>query len=168
MNDAGVDRCASESDDGKSDQRKDGMEGKCQEYHARGDDSAAHTDEEFVAELHSEEAVDKASERQADVEHTRVARRILGGEAPFLYEIGTRPERGCQLHRAVAKEHPEARYRTLDREDLLERQGFRLRFGCHIVGFFSPKRNTCEDNYRQYCLKHRNDQISAVPAFKPR
>ena len=120
MYDAGVYRRATQTYNGKADQRKDRRTRHEQKYYSHGGNAKTRPYQETVAESHGEKAVRKSSDRHTDVKKTCKARRRLGSKIPTVDQIAARPERAGYLERAIGKEGYEAGNSALGRKYLLK------------------------------------------------
>ena len=123
MNDTGINGCATETDDDKADQRKQGGKRKEDQKNARYDDAESRADQKTVAEFHGEKAVNTSARRNADVEKAGEARGDFGRDPFVQHEIAACPQ-GCgKLKRAIAEEGQKTGNSARDGEDLFEFQG---------------------------------------------
>ena len=123
MNDTGINGCATETDDDKADQRKQGGKRKEDQKNARYDDTESRADQKTVAEFHGKKAVYASARRNPDIEKARKARGDLGRDPFVQHEIAACPQ-GCgKLKRAIAEEGQKTGNSARNGEDLFEFQG---------------------------------------------
>lgn len=68
MNDTGINGCATETDNDKADQRKQGGKRKENQKNARYDDAEPRADQKTVAEFHGKKAVNTSARRNSYIE----------------------------------------------------------------------------------------------------
>ena len=123
VDDTGINGCTTETDDDKSDQRKQGGKRKEDQKNARYDDAEPRADEKTVTEFHGEKAVDTSARCDTDVKKARKARGDLGRDPFVQYEITACPQRCGKLKRAIPEEGQQTGNSTGNGKDFAEFQG---------------------------------------------
>ena len=124
MNDTGINGCATETDNDKADQRKQGGKRKENQKNARYDDAEPRADQKTVAKLHSKKAVYASARRNPDIEKARKARGDLGRDSFVQHEIAACPQRCGKLKRAIPEEGQQTGNSAGNGENFSESQWF--------------------------------------------
>ena len=92
MNDAGINRCTSKSDENQSGHRGDFAKGKKQSDDAKENNTFAKTNHLYITEFYSHKTADCAADSNADKEETCQKCGCLCRQISVKYQIAARPQ----------------------------------------------------------------------------
>ena len=165
MDDTGVHRRAAQTDEEQARHADPGPQRQQHDHDTQGDDALAQPDHVGIVELVGQKTAEEPAQGDADEKQAAQGRRRLLVHAVMHNQVGTAPEDGRLLQRAVAEECQHHFPGTGNGENLLQRQ----RLGPHAVGCgfihtLLPQGKAHKYHCRQQHLDDGNDPVACVPA----